>query len=85
MRFETKDPILTSLISVKPAPNSRFYDGWIRGENDELILWIPRLYRDNLRVSPPGANAASTAGTKVLDITNFKYGEAWAQCRDPIS
>lgn len=59
-------------------------DGWIRGKNGELILWIPELYRDNLRFSLLGVPVNDTPGMKVLDVTNFKYGEEWAQCRDHI-
>lgn len=84
MPYETDDPILTRLVLANSEPDSFSDDGWIRGENGELILWIPELYRDNLRISLPGVPVNDTDGMKVLDITDFKFGEEWAQCRDPF-
>ncbi|KAH9963996.1 quinon protein alcohol dehydrogenase-like superfamily [Lactifluus volemus] len=51
-------------------------DGWLHGEEDELVLWIPELHRLYLH-RPSTIWIAGKHGTR-LDLSDFAYGSNWA-------
>jgi hypothetical protein len=51
-------------------------DGWLHGEEDELVLWIPELHRPCLH-RPSTIWIAGKHDTR-LDLSYFAYGSNWA-------
>ena len=52
-------------------------DGWMVGENDELLFWVPLGHRKVLCL--PQVEAIWGRPTKV-DLSNFKFGTEWTEC-----
>jgi WD40 repeat protein len=55
-------------------------NGWVVGENEELLFWLPKDHREGLFW--PG-NIAVIGGSGIpthVDLTTFRYGENWAEC-----
>jgi WD40 repeat protein len=55
--------------------------GWLRGPNDELLLWIPPHHRKKL-LRPSNIVRHVPDETK-LDFSQFVAGEHWAECYTP--
>ncbi|KAH8980781.1 hypothetical protein EDB92DRAFT_1882621, partial [Lactarius akahatsu] len=55
-------------------------DGWIRGENHELLMWIPLAHRANLH-RPRNIWVAGEHETR-LDCSKFVHGRSWTSCID---
>ncbi|KAH9942674.1 hypothetical protein B0H21DRAFT_696253, partial [Amylocystis lapponica] len=53
-------------------------NGWILGENQELLLWIPPMYRKGLW-SPRTKVIIGIPSTK-LDFSHFVHGTSWVKC-----
>ncbi|KAH9051944.1 hypothetical protein EDB87DRAFT_1660801 [Lactarius vividus] len=53
-------------------------EGWICGHNDELLMWIPPLHRDNLH-RPSSIWVAGGHETR-LDLSTFVHGHGWSTC-----
>jgi WD40 repeat protein len=51
-------------------------DGWLHGEENELVLWIPELHRPCLH-RPSTIWIAGKHETR-LDLSDFAYGLNWA-------
>ena len=56
-------------------------DGWMCGDEGELLLWIPQIHRPYFHRS----NTVWIAGTNDtwLELTNFVHGSNWATVYDP--
>ena len=57
-------------------------DGWICGNNGELLMWIPPLHR--LHLNHPSNIWVSGSGRHEthLDLSNFVHGCGWMKCID---
>jgi WD domain, G-beta repeat len=53
-------------------------DGWIRGNNRELLMWIPIVHRPNLH-RPSNVWVSGKNETR-LDLSNFVHGDRWMTC-----
>ncbi|KAH9942069.1 hypothetical protein B0H21DRAFT_529688, partial [Amylocystis lapponica] len=62
----------------KIRTNFDLHNGWILGENQELLLWIPPIYRKGLW-HPRNTLIIGTAITK-LDFSHFVHGTSWVKC-----
>ena len=62
----------------QPVPRG-MRDGWMVGQDDELLFWVPLEHRDVLCLD----YAETTWGrpTKV-DLYKFKFGSEWTECID---
>ena len=54
-------------------------DGWIRGRDDELLLWVPHDLRGTLRSAGAG-DVFGTAFRVKLDFTGAALGTDWGKC-----
>ena len=59
-----------------PQGSFQFEDGWIRGPEGELYVWIPPAHRLGL-LNPRSILVIGALNTE-LDFRNFKCGEEWA-------
>jgi WD40 repeat protein len=55
-------------------------DGWIRGSEDELLMWIPSVHR--LCLHRPSTIWVSGNDGTILNLSNFVHGHSWATCID---
>lgn len=55
-------------------------DGWICGNEGELLMWIPPVYRKNLH-RPSNIWIAGKNETR-LDLSKFVHGCGWKSCID---
>ncbi len=53
-------------------------EGWICGSNDELLMWIPPLHRDNLH--RPSSIWVTGGHQTRLDLSTFVHGHNWSTC-----
>jgi len=54
-------------------------DGWIVGQDDELLFRVPLEHRKVLRL--PHVEATGDRPVKV-DLSRFRYGSKWTECID---
>jgi len=54
-------------------------DGWMVGQDDELLIWVPLEHRYGL--CPSQVETMWGWATKV-DFSNFKFGTEWTECID---
>ncbi|KAF8289877.1 hypothetical protein DL93DRAFT_2039148, partial [Clavulina sp. PMI_390] len=83
----------SALCMVVPIPNAQFPtfnlspswpslldDGWVKGPNDELILWLPPSYRNHLHDERLIAILGEDQSSRVrLNFDNMVLGEDWAK------
>ncbi|KAJ7862812.1 WD40-repeat-containing domain protein [Mycena olivaceomarginata] len=65
--------LTTSAITLPHAE-----DSWIRGPNQELIMWVPPEYHCYLQLPPCFMVIASAR--VVVDMTRFAHGTDWVKC-----
>lgn len=59
--------------------NSRLHQGWILGNNGELLFWVPPSHRNAL-YWPRNTLVIGENSTR-LDLCNFVHGLSWIQCQ----
>ena len=71
--------VMTATENIKNQFTDQFLicrDGWLYGEENELVLWIPELHRPCLH-RPSTIWIAGKHETR-LDLSDFAYGSNWA-------
>jgi hypothetical protein len=53
-------------------------EGWIHGNEGELLMWIPPLHRTGLH--RPGNIWVNSKHETCLDLSDFVHGHSWASC-----
>jgi len=53
-------------------------DGWILGQDGELLLWVPPWARGGL--APPMVKVVASARMFKLNLRNFRHGSSWQEC-----
>ncbi|KAF8312379.1 WD40 repeat-like protein [Clavulina sp. PMI_390] len=70
--------------STTPTWHKYLNDGWVRGPNAELILWVPPSYQahlyDERRITRLGKDTSSRVR---LNFSQMVLGESWADCVQP--
>ena len=56
-------------------------NGWVKGENGELLFWVPPRHRFCLR-KPNNTRIIGPNETQ-LDFENARWGEDWTECYTP--
>ncbi|KAF7364754.1 hypothetical protein MVEN_00345300 [Mycena venus] len=56
-------------------------DSWIRGPNQELIMWVPPEYRSYLQL--PGRFITIASARVIVDMSCFVHGTEWVKCYTP--
>ena len=54
-------------------------DGWVVGQDDELLFWVPSEHREDLCL--PHVQMIWGRPIKV-DLSKFRYGSKWTECVD---
>ncbi|KAL0957314.1 hypothetical protein HGRIS_001123 [Hohenbuehelia grisea] len=62
---------------ANPIPDE---DGWIRGSNDELLLWISPEYRQFVIFKPSRCILLIAKSRVVIDVSRFLHGKDWIHC-----
>jgi len=62
----------------EPVPQD-MNDGWVVGQDDELLFWVPLEHREDLCL--PHVEMIRGRPTKV-DLSRFRYGSKWTECID---
>jgi len=62
----------------EPVPQD-MRDGWMVGQDDEILFWVPLEYRCVL--SLPHVETTGGRSMKV-DLSRFRYGSKWTECID---
>ena len=62
----------------EPVPQG-MKDGWMVGQDDELLFWVPLEHREDL--CPPHIGMFGGRPTKV-DLSRFRCGSKWTECID---
>ncbi len=53
-------------------------DGWMCGNNGELLMWVPSVHREHLQ--PSGTIWISNKHATFLNLSNFVHGRSWSTC-----
>lgn len=69
--------------SLFPSGLFTLKDGWIKGSEGELLLWVPPVHRHGL--NHPRSRVIGANRTTELDFSNYIGGEDWAGCFSPQS
>jgi len=62
----------------QPVPQD-MNDGWVVGQDDELLFWVPLEHREDLCL--PRIEVIEERPPKV-DLSRFRYGTKWTECID---
>jgi len=65
-------------LGHEPVPRN-MRDGWILGQDDGLLFWVPLEQRRLLGL--PHVETIWDRPTK-LDFSSFRYGRQWTECID---
>jgi len=57
-------------------------DGWMMGQDDELLFWVPVENREHLYVPSPRAVIEGFEITTILDYSKSRFGRNWTECID---
>ena len=57
-------------------------DGWMMGQNDEMLFWVPVENRLGLYVPPPRVLTKGSQITTILDHSKSRLGRKWTECID---
>jgi len=58
-------------------------DGWVMGQDDEPLFWVPVEHREHLCVPPFRLVVeAPHIHSTVLDLSNLRLGSKWMECID---
>ena len=58
-------------------------DGWIVGQNGQLLLWVPPSYHKPFSYTPWTHLVLSEGGPE-LDLSKMVHGPAWHECYTPV-
>ena len=76
---DTADLIVKHRDGYKLNPRN-MKDGWMIGQDNESLFWVPVEHRENLCLLP---QFEMTWGRSTkLNLYNFRYGDKWAECID---
>jgi len=67
-----------AIHGYEPVPQD-MKDGWILGQDHELLFWVPLEHREDLYL--PHVEMIWGRLTKV-DLSRFRYGSKWTECID---
>jgi len=67
-----------AIHGYQPVPRD-VKDGWVVGQDDELLFWVPLEHREDLCL--PHVEMIVGRPTKV-DLSRFRYGSKWTECID---
>jgi len=67
-----------AIHGYEPVPQD-VKDGWVVGQDDELLFWVPLEHREDLCL--PHVEMIWGRPTKV-DLSRFRYGSKWTECVD---
>jgi hypothetical protein len=54
-------------------------DGWIRGPQSQMLLWVPHEYRNKLWL--PRMKLLIGERPIMLDLSMFTHGKHWHECQ----
>ena len=67
-----------AIHGYEPVPQG-MKDGWVVGQDRELLFWVPVKHREDLCL--PHVEMIGERPTKV-DLSRFRYGSKWTECID---
>ena len=56
-------------------------DGWVKGENDELLFWVP--VRQRLSLHRPNNTRIIGRNETRINLTSARLGDKWSECYTP--
>ncbi|EMD36360.1 hypothetical protein CERSUDRAFT_155994 [Gelatoporia subvermispora B] len=81
---ETSQSSQTSQAGPEDLPNPSYFrldSGWIKGPQDELIMWAPRDYHHGMMM--PRTKLLIGRDRATLDVSRFVHGDRWTECYTP--
>ena len=55
-------------------------DGWMMGQDDEPLFWVPAENRKHLYVPSPRVVIEGSDISTILDYSNLRFGRNWMEC-----
>jgi len=57
-------------------------DGWVIGQDDEPLFWVPIEHRKDVYVPPCRVVIKAPEVPTILDFSNSRLGREWTECID---
>jgi len=57
-------------------------DGWVMGQDDEPLFWVPVEHRKDMYVPPCRVVIKAPQISTILDMSNSRLGRKWTECID---
>ena len=57
-------------------------DGWVIGQDDEPLFWVPIEHRNDVYVPPCRSVIKPLQISTILDFSNSRLGREWTECID---
>ena len=57
-------------------------DGWVMGQDDEPLFWVPIEHRKDVYVPPCIVVIKAPQVPTILDLSNSRFGRKWTECID---
>jgi len=55
-------------------------DGWVMGQDDQPLFWVPVEHRERLCVPPFRVVIEGSQISTMLDLSNSRFGRKWTEC-----
>ena len=57
-------------------------DGWVMGQDDEPLFWVPIEHRKDVYVPPCRVVIKAPQVPTIQDFSNSRFGREWTECID---
>jgi len=57
-------------------------DGWVMGQDDEPLFWVPVEQREHLYVPPFRVVIEAPQISTILNFSKSRFGKKWTECID---
>jgi len=57
-------------------------DGWVIGQDDEPLFWVPIEHRKDVYAPPCNVMIKASQVPTILDFSNSRFGRKWTECID---
>ena len=81
--YNLNSGVRTWEIANFTAEHRHYTDGWMMGQDDEPLFWVPVENRKkHLYVPSPTVLIEGSQISTILDYSNSRFGRNWTECID---
>jgi len=83
MGHQVQEKVLSLFLSKHVHSSaSLLVDGWVMGQDNEPLFWVPVEHRKDVYVPPCRVVIKAPEISTILDMSNSRLGRKWTECID---